>query len=99
MLLTAFSAPCPPVAATYCWTMYLAVEASYVLLQCRFKKTKNTMEIWIDQGNWRRDRLLTMEPSLMGRVRARSDWAWNGMRGEPTSLSRATNSLLEPDER
>lgn len=29
MLLTVFNAGCPPVAAMYCCTIYLAVEASY----------------------------------------------------------------------
>lgn len=38
--------------------------------------------------------MLTMEQSRRGRVKVLSDWTWKGIRGAPTSLSNAVNSLF-----
>lgn len=104
MLLTAFSAAWPPIAAMYCCTMYLAVDAScmhartyreikhhvrFIHSFCSEKRRRN--------GGGRRGRrggnVRTMEACLTARSMERSTWIWKGRMGQPTMLRMKLSSL------
>lgn len=72
ILPTVFNAGCPPVAATYCCTIYFAVEASYnrIANQVKFWKSPDFPQIQISKS--KKKSILTIESQTANRKNSKT---------------------------